>query len=151
MLQGGNLADWGARAFPPGTAGLKVAIQKLNLLLRIYRPSVVVARHTRRVKHKSSEVAARILRKIRNELERRSVPFAVLTRRDVRDAFARQGCHTKHAIAVKTTDSFGQLKPRLPRRRKAWEPERQIMSVFDAIATAIAFDTGSLPESTTGA
>ncbi len=151
VLQEGNLADWGVRAFPPGTAGLNLVIRKLSFLLKIHTPSVVIARRTRRAKHKSSENAAQVLRKIRHELNRRSVPFAVLARRDVREAFARQGCHTKHDIAAIIADTFGQLKPKLPRRRKAWDPERQIVSVFDAIATAIAFRRGSLPSSTADA
>lgn len=151
MLRGGNLDDWGSRTFPPGTHGLKVAIRKLALLLKIHRPFVVITRRTRRAKHKSSDAAAQVLRRIGHELKLRSVPFAVLTRRDVRDVFARQGCHTKHDIATVIADNFSQLKPKLPRRRKAWDPERQIMAVFDAMATAMAFNTGSLPELTADA
>jgi hypothetical protein len=147
MLEGGALVDWGGRAFPPGAAGLKVAIHKLSVLLKIHAPSVVIARRPRQVKHRSSERAALVFANIQQELERRSLPFAVLTREDVHDAFERQGYRTKHEIAATIADRFDQLKPKLPRRRKAWDPERQIMSVFDAIATAIAFNSGS-PDST---
>jgi hypothetical protein len=138
VLEGPNLLDWGVCRFSCGQ--LAVAINRLRLLLTTYAPSTAIARRTRRAKGESSEIAARLLRKIRRELERRSVRFVVLTRADVLNFFVQQGCHNKNEVAVAVSDRFAQLKSRIPRPRKPWDKERSIVVVFDAAATAIAFD-----------
>jgi hypothetical protein len=140
VLQGTDLLDWGVRGFPAGAQGLEAAIGRLVFLLRLYAPSTVTARRTRRVRDESSKRASRVLRRIRTELKRRSVPFIVIARHDVRKFFAGHGCRTKQQVAAVIADSFGQLKLRLPRLRKPWEPERNIVVVFDALATAVAFN-----------
>ncbi|HEV2199743.1 MAG TPA: hypothetical protein VGR73_07970 [Bryobacteraceae bacterium] len=146
VLQGANLLDWGQRGFPPGISGTETAIERISFLLDLYAPAVVIARRTRHVRDESSEVAARIFRKIRGELKRRSVRFVVLARRDVREFFSGQGCRSKQEIAAVIADRFDQLKSRLPRRRRAWERERHVMAVFDAIATAVVFNAGPIQE-----
>ena len=140
VLEGADLLDWGQRGFPPGVCGTEIAIEGLASLLKLYGPAVVITRRTRQVRGESSAVAARIFRKIRGELKRRSVRFVVVARRDVRQFFSRQGCHTKQETAAVIADRFGQLKSRLPNRRKAWERERHVMAVFDSLATAITFE-----------
>src|SRR5579872_787390 len=87
VLQGTNLLDWGVRSYPPGAAGTKSAIKRIRFLLTLYAPSTVIARRTRRAKGESSGRASRIFEKIQNELQRRSIRFAVLSRRDVRAFF----------------------------------------------------------------
>lgn len=140
VLQGTDLLDWGTRRFPPGVPGIGAAIARLGFLLKLYSPSVVVARRTRRVKDKSSEHAAHVLRGIRGNLKRDGILFVALARRDVRKLFAQFGCHTKQEIAAAVAERFGELKSRVPRARKPWNPERNIVAVFDALATAVAFE-----------
>jgi len=137
VLEGENLLDWGVRWFPPGES--KIAIRRLTVLLKVHTPSVVVTRSTRRVNHGSSESAAHVLRTIRDELKRRSIRFVALARRDARTFFAQRGCRNKHEVALAVANRFGQLKPRVPKLRKAWDPESAIAAVFDAIATTMAF------------
>jgi hypothetical protein len=119
----------------------KAAMDRFAFLLKLYGPSTVITRQTRRAKDKSSQNALCVFRTLRGELKRRSVPFEALARTDVRKFFSERGCKNKHEIAAVVADQFGQLKSRLPRPRKAWDPERQIVAVFDAIATAFVFDT----------
>jgi len=137
VLEMNNLLDWGICWFPPGEPAS--AIDRLAFLLRVYAPAVAVARSTRRADHESSENAAQVLRKVRAELRRRSVPFAVVQRREVRKFFGQAGYVNKHEIAGAVAEQFNELKPRVPRLRKAWDPESGITPVFDAVATGIAF------------
>jgi len=146
VFDGTNLLDWGVCRFPAG--GTPAAIRRLTFFLKAYTPSQVITRCVRRAKHVSSKRAVRLLRGIRDELERRSVPLAVIARRDIREFFARRGCRNKMEVAALIADRFRPLKPRVPRSRKPWDPERNIVAVFDAIATAIAFD--GIQEATAG-
>ena len=109
-------------------------------VLKTYAPSIAIARRVRRAEGRSSENAARLLRKVRRELKGRSVQFVVLARRDVRNFFVQHGCANKNEIAASVADQFEQLKLRIPRSRKPWDPERNMVAVFDAAATVIAFD-----------
>lgn len=138
VFDGANLLDWGVCRFPAG--GTAIAIRRLEFLLKAYSPPLVIARRVRHAKHSSSKRAVRLIRGIRDELERRSVQFAVLARRDIREYFAHRGCRNKVEVATIIADRFPRLKPRLPRSRKPWDPELNIVAVFDAVATALAFE-----------
>jgi len=140
VLHGSKLLDSGIRNLPRGISGMKRGISRLMFLLQLYAPSVVVARRTRQVRGEPAERAARVFRRIRQELTRRSIPFIPLDRNDIRKVFGALGCRTKHEIAAAVAERFQELKPRVPRPRKPWDPERKRSAIFDAIATAIAFN-----------
>jgi hypothetical protein len=108
---------------------------------------MVIARRTRGANHESSKSAAQVLRRIGDDLKRRSMRFVVLARRDVRKFFSEQGCKNKHERAMAVAEIFCQLKPRVPRLRKAWDPESPITTVFDAVATAVVFEAFQEPTS----
>ena len=145
VVEGTGVLDWGVAWFPTGESS--IAIQRLAFLLKIHAPSTIIARRTRSANHESSKSAAQVLRRIGDDLKRRSVRFAVLARRDVRKFFVEQGCRNKHDIAVAVADRYSQLKPRIPRFRRAWDPESGITAVFDAVATAVAFEALQGPTS----
>ena len=89
-----------------------------------------------------------VLQKMRAELKRMSVRFAVLERRDVRQFFVELGCKTKYDVACWSAERFEELKWRLPRRRKPWDREDYAVPIFDAVAAAITFANPPLfPES----
>jgi len=140
VLQGSDLLDWGVRSYSTGAVGTPSVIEKLRFLLNLYAPPVVIARETRRAKEKSSEFAARVLGEIGTELQRQSVRFVVIDRRDVQRFFAQYGCQAKHDTASILASQFPQLKARLPRARRPWDPEAYAVVVFDAIATAVTFN-----------
>ena len=51
---------------------------------------------------------------------------------------------SKHDRAVALVECFPELRPRLPRKRKAWMSEDVRMRIFDALASLLA----ALPEDT---
>ncbi|HEV8414594.1 MAG TPA: hypothetical protein VGQ49_13445 [Bryobacteraceae bacterium] len=144
VLQGSDLLDWGVRSYSTGAVGATGAIEKLHFLLNLYGPSVVVVRGTRGVKDESSQSVARVLRKIGTKLKRQSVRLIVVDRRDVQQFFAQYGCHAKHDIALLLASRFPQLKWRLPRARRPWDPEAYSVAIFDAVGTAVAFNGAPL-------
>lgn len=139
LIERSQLIEWGTRTFAPGTSGVKAGIAKLAFLLKIYVPSVVIARSARTAKHESSKRALTFLRTIDRELTARAVPFVVLPRAEVDKFFAERGCGNKSEIASLIAERFIEFKTRKPRPRKPWDPEARIAPVFDAIATALVF------------
>jgi hypothetical protein len=140
VLQGRDLLDYGARNVPPGPSGMKLGVRRLSFILELYAPSVVIARRTLPIRGAPARHAAHILERIREELRRRSIHFIPLDRNEVRHAFANVRCRTKHEIAAAVAEQFQELKPRLPGPRRPWEPERKRIAIFDALATAIAWN-----------
>jgi hypothetical protein len=138
VIQGDALIDWGTRGFPVPAHARRTAVKRVASLLRLYAPAIVISRPTRDTSHGSSRIAAGILNAIRKEVENRSRPFTILGRDGVRQFFARHGIRNKWGRAALAAMRFNVLESKLPRPRKKWESERQILAVFDAVATAIA-------------
>jgi hypothetical protein len=146
ILQGDDLLEVGARRYPSG--GAETAIKSLTFLIRLYRPSAVITRTTRRARQGSSQRASFVSNRIMGEVKRHSIRYVVVPRRDVRKFFASQGCRNKHEIATLLAGRFSQLKPRLPNRRRTWDPEWYAFALFDAVATAVTFNARNLGEVT---
>jgi Holliday junction resolvasome RuvABC endonuclease subunit len=70
---------------------------------------------------------------------KRKIKVRSFSRRDVKRRFAESGASNKQEIAVAIANRFSELAPRLPRFRKPWMSEDYRMSIFDAVALAIAF------------
>jgi len=140
VFEAGKIIDWGIRGFASGATGRKIAIKKFMFLLKLYAPSIIIARRTRRARHESSRSSALVLKGFRREVERRSTVLVILDRQEVREFFARNRINNKQGRAVFITERFAQLKSKLPRARKKWEPERQIFTMFDAVATGMALE-----------
>ena len=60
-----------------------------------------------------------------------------LKRSDVRHAFQRNGGRNKYQIAAAIVETFPELRPKLPPKRKAYQPERYNAVIFDAVALAL--------------
>lgn len=139
LLCGGDLLDSGVCVFGSDAAAHMRLIRKLAFLLRLYSPGIIIARRTRRAGDESSATARRNLAKICAWLRQRSIPFLILDRQNVADYFGAHDCANKHDIAALVASRFSDLKERVPRRRKPWNPEAYVVIIFDAVATGIAF------------
>jgi len=135
VLHGTLLLDWGARRCP----GSEVALDKLRLLLKLYRPSMAIARGTRPVANHALQATA-IMEAIREELARDSVPFVMLSRSQVQEFFVKHGCPTKHEVALLLIREFAGLERIVPRKRRPWDPEAHSTVILDAVATCAAYD-----------
>jgi Holliday junction resolvasome RuvABC endonuclease subunit len=61
------------------------------------------------------------------------------SRAKVKQAFSESGASNKQEIAIAIARRFPELAPRLPRFRKPWMSEDYRMSIFDAVALAVAY------------
>lgn len=139
VLHAGTLIDWGGRGFPAGKSGVAKAVRRVVSLVSYYAPGAVVTRRTRRVNQASAKAAAQVAQRIRARLRREGVTLVSLRRENVREAFATHGYRNKDAVAALIASRFGQLRAAVPHPRKKWEPERHVLAVFDAVATAMVF------------
>lgn len=135
-----SLLDWGVRSFDKGSKALAANVSdRLGVLFAFYEPSAIVIRsrnyHWR--SHKRTE--AKIMAIIKSESRRRSISLTIVTAKQVRGAFSKNGDIYKHDIALQITNQFQELSWKLPRRRKAYQSELAAMLVFDAAATGMTY------------
>lgn len=136
VIEGNTLLDWGVCEYH--LSELDHAMSRIAFLLRLYGPLTVVTRTTRRAASRSSKNAAKALRRMRDKATRSAIRFVVVARRNIQDFFRERGCRNKHEIAGMVAERFSQLKRRVPKPRKAWEPESATTAIFDALATLMA-------------
>ena len=118
---------------------IEVAMKKLTSLLAHCSPSVIVIESSRLVNAPNASNVRSISRSLRYEAKARLVPLRVMKREDVRKAFRDFHARSKDAIAATTAQMFPELLPKLPPKRKIWHGEHPAMTVFDAVALAVAF------------
>ena len=131
--------EWGARRYAMRRTGADAAAKKLQYLLDLYVPSLIVAREPRNSPNGQSEATNKVIKKLRQAAEERGIPFELLRRNDIQRFYDERYLETKHAIASWLADHFSVLKPMLPPRRRLWTPENYQSAMFDAVATKVAF------------
>lgn len=127
--------DWGVisfRACPPDTGRIRSMVQLL-------RPSVVLLCRISAKGRRNNFQTKALLRAVRAEVRRSSVPVAYAGERSARIFFREYGAHHKQAVAVLLAKAFPELAGKLPPPRKAWQAEARRMSMFDAAALALAY------------
>jgi hypothetical protein len=72
------------------------------------------------------------------------VEVLISSPRDVQERFSRVGAKTKQGVADYLADEFPELHAILPMPRQNSDRERQAMSVFDALAFALAVQADRL-------
>jgi hypothetical protein len=127
-----NLLDWGLKSIPRESKSL---LPKVDALLARYRPTLLVlediaAPGARRRKRARQEIQAIE----RLALERR-VTVERVSRLTVLDTFAPG--KSKYEVALRLAEIFPVLRPRLPRKRKAWMVEDARTNIFDALGLAV--------------
>jgi len=135
-----SLLDWGVRTFEKGKRTFAPSVRdRVRVLFGFYTPFEIVLRaHTYHLKsHRNAYIA--ILKTIKSEARKHSIKVSILSGRQIRAAFAKQGEILKHEIALTVVRHFPELSWKLPQRRKFYQSERAAMLVFDAAATGIAY------------
>jgi hypothetical protein len=131
------LVDWGTRDF--GRADSTRALMEVHALVRHYEPDAVVVEDVTDPVTRRRERARELIEAVAGvAAERRAAPARV-ARVEVQRVFRGADATTKHAIAHVIAGHFPELSPRLPPTRKAWMSEDARMSIFDAVAFALAF------------
>ncbi|MCW5976482.1 MAG: crossover junction endodeoxyribonuclease RuvC [Bryobacteraceae bacterium] len=134
IIEGGSrLIDWGV--VHATTDKHRKSLDRVLKLIDQYRPRVLVMEDVRRGSRRGAR-ARRLLSSIETLVERRGMKVKRVTQRKVREFFSSSGARSKHRTAELIAKRFPELAPRLPRPRKPWKSEAEMMAVFDAVAFA---------------
>ena len=137
VLEGEGLVDWGVKSV---TGDKNVGTMKqAEKMIAHYKPGVLVlpdasaksSRRCPRIRALTKEISAMAAS--------RRIKVAIVSRKQVMEAFFIDGTGTKYTIAKFLAIRFREeLGPRLPPKRKDWESEDYRMGIFDAVALALA-------------
>jgi hypothetical protein len=108
--------------------------RRLESLISLYAPEVLITEDltgTRRGRR-----AVSFLEGVQTIALLRSLWTVRIPKRKVWEAFP--GAKGKHDIAESLVERFPELRPRLPRKRKAWTSEDARMRIFDSLALIAA-------------
>lgn len=129
-----RLLDSGVRTF----ASAATILQRLEPLISIFDPCMIVVRCPGHQNLRHRNDVQSMLRVIRMEAVRRSIPMEAVAVHEVRCAFRESG-ETKEHIAATIAQTFSELQWKLPPKRKPWISEGHNMVIFDATATGLAY------------
>lgn len=135
-----KLLDWGVRSFGEDGENFKSTLSdRINTLIGFYEPFAAVTRLRKYHSSVSKKRFAAVLASVRSESRRNSIRLFVITTHQVQRRFAENGQATKHEIATSLAKQFEELSWKLPLRRKSYQSEAPILTVFDAVANGIVF------------
>lgn len=133
VLEGSDdLVDWGLVEVLVRTDAFVLA--RVEHILDRFLPDVLAVEDGRGTRRRAR--AQRLIRGIEAIAARRKLPIVRVSRAQVRALLAP--ATTKQEIAEALAARFPELSARLPRKRKAWMPEDERMSIFDALSFAVA-------------
>jgi hypothetical protein len=137
------LVDWGERIISAKTGGL---LRKVDELLSRYEPDLLVIEDLAVPGARRRKRARKEIRSIELLALKRGLAAERISRLRVIEAFAPG--KSKLEVALRLVEIFPALRPRLPRKRKAWTTEDARMNIFDALSFAAALAAGAgLPHS----
>lgn len=125
------LVDWGLLHTSRDLAGAKERFD--TLALRFLPDMLALEDHanTRRGRR-----ARKIIRALERRASRKNIRVTLVSRDEVKADFAKTG-FSKHSIAEEIVRRFPELRGRLPKKRRAWESEKERLSIFDAASFAL--------------
>ena|SRR5713101_1467977 len=130
-----RLLDWGlCRSYRKTKRHPEVLVGgRLRPLLKMWLPDVVVTR----IGERRGKDVRELFRQIRKEVDRRVfVP--------IKGSENPQAGRSKYVRATEIAARFPEIGWELPSKRKPWESEHRSMSIFEALAIAVAYGGGSL-------
>ncbi|NKE66869.1 hypothetical protein RAMLITH_13650 [Ramlibacter sp. RBP-2] len=133
-----GLQDWGRRDTGKDVTGAKAADGIKELMLR-HRPDVVVICDPDDRRGPGAMRVKRIHKAIAKPVSDVGAKLAIVSRRDVRIAFAQFGAINKQDIADAIGRRIEALSIRVPPPRKKWEGEDKRMGLFDAASRALTY------------
>jgi hypothetical protein len=137
-----RLLDWGASSVSPQMntrSATQSARKRVTPLLKRSHPAAIIVKRLRRTRTGKSSTPGPILRTIETEAARLQIPLYFLRRKEIRSIFGDHEGKTKYDIAEFLVGMFPELSIRLPPRRKRWQSEPHVMTVFDAVAVGFTF------------
>ena len=128
--------DWGMSDLPAKVKARR-CLRRLSLLLDQYQPDALLIRGVSSA-HRKRPMAA-LLAAVEEEARDRGLFTAVVSRKQIREAFAYLGSPTRRAIVEAIAKHIPMFASYAPPIRKIWNGEDRRMGLFDAVALALAF------------
>jgi Holliday junction resolvasome RuvABC endonuclease subunit len=139
VLEGpANLVDWGMKE-ARRNKGVR-SLEQVAELIEYYHPDVIVVEDHRDKGCRRCPRIRKFIHKVIELAASREVSTHSVSGKAVKAVFSHAGAHTKDEIADVITNRFSELAARRPPLRKPWMSEAEQMSIFDALAFALAFD-----------
>lgn len=131
-----SLVDWGVKS----ASGDKnpACLKRVGELISLYQPDVVVVEDVIRAPSRRGPRVTQLIREIEALCDKKRVRYRRIAPAKIKAAFGLTKNSTKDEIASAVANHFPELRPRLPRPRKPWMGEDERMSIFDAVALALA-------------
>jgi hypothetical protein len=131
------LLDWGFKV--SGSRGSKAFLRRIQSLIERYEPDVLVLEDPTGEGSHRRPPAKRAITLLRGLAKECKLRCEIFSREDVRAVFPSDH-RTKRRIAEEIALRFPELQESLPPARKWYESgEDERMSVFDAVALALAY------------
>jgi hypothetical protein len=135
-----NLLDCGVRVYGGGgESEVDMARKRLAALFKMFSPSAIVLSKERVDRSQIRSQLRVLVDAVRLEATSNAIPIYVLEQDQLRQTFFNMGCKSKEEIASALARIFPELRWSLPPERVLGDPEHSRMTVFDAIATGLAY------------
>jgi hypothetical protein len=133
-----RLVDWGlAHVSGEKESG---AIARFEELLDQFRPDIVILEDPSAPGSRRRPRVQKLLEKLRDTVRERGMAVHMIPRLAVIECFSSpEKRATKHSITEHLTETFPELAPKMPARRKIWQSEDERMATFDALALAVTY------------
>ena len=144
-FEGLLLIDWGIRALkgglPPAVATKRTIITAMALLDR-YSPEILLVPRVGRDGVRRSKHVRDILQAVVKEARRRGIVVQMVTTREVKETLAAKSGErpaNKQETSRILTERYPELKPRLLRARRLYDPEQYHAPLIDAVGMFLAW------------
>lgn len=137
FLDGHTLHDWGLKEIR-GVDRQGSVLAVARSLLKQFHPRVLVCEQVGRDGSRRAPRICKLTRAVVSHAKRRGIPVQTYSRAAMRESFAATGT-TKHEMSCRIAELYPALSHRIPRKRRAWDPESAVQALFDASALAVTF------------
>ena len=135
-----HLMDYGGGQLRPGgQAGSVLAVRRIGQLIKQFNPSALATKLPDQHVISRRPGIRTIANAIRRETSMHLIPFSLIGRGDIQEAFGIFKTGNKHEIGLVLAEIFPELLWKLPAKRKLGDPEHPRMVVFDAISVGFTY------------
>jgi hypothetical protein len=133
-----HLVDWGlAHVSGEKESG---AITRFAELFDQYRPDIVILEDSTAPGSRRRPRVQKLLERLRDAARERGVSVHLIPRLAVIECFSSpEKRATKFSITQHLAETFPELAPKMPQRRKVWQSEDERIATFDALALAVTY------------
>lgn len=133
-----HLVDWGlAHVSGEKESG---ALARFETLLDQLRPDVVVLEDPAAPGARRRPRVQKLLGKLEVSARGRGIAVHMIPRLAVIECFSSPDKRaTKHSITEHLAETFPELAPKMPKRRKIYQSEDERIATFDALALAVTY------------